>query len=455
MDYYYAFDDSLTFYSTNDYIRASNFGMSWQHEADWKPHLKANFKMAASTYNNEYAFRWNNQRDSAFIYRYNTSNLMQDLSMHLNVKWDMDEHKSWTFGYHFNAQQSSLIYRDTHVLLKENNVFSRDTSILGLHTLYSAFSQQLNPKFWYTLGLRMNLFPIRNLYFTEPRASFTWKPLEINFSVKGSLARNWQFVFQIIDYTDLGAGEPLWALAKDSIPAQELWQWTLGASYETKSMLVDAEFYYKDGRNLTSRNLLVDRGFERPLSFEGKSVAYGVDLLFRKRLPPFSVWFAYSLGKVEQQFMELNNGLPYPARHDIRHQINFVNMLDLGKFDVSANLHFRTGTPYSIPDVELVPCPACTVDDFTYALSFEKLNTERLPNTVRVDVSATYAFGKKNRKWKMGLSFFNLLNRTNIIDKDFILDTPDPNEPQGTFELRELNRLAAGRAPNFFLQYEW
>ena len=454
LDYNFAYDDSLAFSSTNDYIRAHNFGMSWQHEADWKPNLKANFKVAASSYDNQYTFQWNNIRDSAFIYRYNTSNLMQDVSAQLKVNWQVDEHKKWAFGYHFSAQQSSLVYQDTQVLKMERNIFSQDTSVLGLHTFYSAFEHKLNPKFSYSVGFRLNL-STRRQYFTEPRASFRWQPLGNNLSVKGSMAHNWQFVFQIVDFTDLGAGEPLWALAKDSISAQELWQWTLGASYETNSLLVDAEFYYKDSRNLTSRNLLVDRGFERPLSFDGSSVAYGFDLLFRKRIPPYSVWFAYSYGQVEQKFPELNSGLPYPARHDIRHQINFVNMLDLGKFDLSVNLHFRTGTPYSIPNVEQVPCPNCTVDNFTHELSFEKLNTERLPNTLRLDASATYAFGKKNRKWKIGLSFFNLLNRTNIIDKDFVLDTPDPDEPQAGYKLQELNRLAAGRAPNFFLQYEW
>ncbi|MEZ4953178.1 MAG: TonB-dependent receptor plug domain-containing protein [Saprospiraceae bacterium] len=455
LDYYYAFDDSLTFTSTKDLINASNFGISWQHSADWKPNLKAQFKMAASAFNNEYTFRWNDEPDSIFIYQYNTTNLLQDFSTQMNVDWTMDESKKWTFGYHFTAQQSNLVYRDTHVLKKELNVFSQDTSVLGLHTFYSAFDHQLNKQFRYTIGLRLNLFPSRNLYFTEPRASFVWRPLGNEFSLKGSMARNWQFVFQIVDFTDLGAGEPLWALAKDSIPAQELWQWTFGAGYETKSMLIDAELYYKDSRNLTSRNLLVDRGFERPLSFDGSSVAYGFDFLFRKRIPPYSIWLAYSFGQVEQKFPELNSGITYPARHDIRHQVNFVNMLDLGKFDLSANLHFRTGTPYSIPTVVQVPCPDCTVDNYTHELSFDKLNTERLPSTLRVDVSATYSFGKKNRKWKMGLSFFNLLNRTNIIDKDFVLDTPDPDEPQADYKLQELNRLAAGRAPNFFLQYEW
>ena len=151
----------------------------------------------------------------------------------------------------------------------------------------------------------------------------------------------------------------------------------------------------------------------------------------------------------------MNNGRTYPARHDIRHQINWVHTLEKGRWDFSANFHFRTGTPYSIPDVEQVPCPQCTSSDFTHTLSFERLNTERLPNTIRIDVSSTYSFGKKNKKWKLGFSVLNLFNRENLIDKDFVLETPNLDQPQEGFQLKEFNRFAAGTAPNLFVQYEW
>ena len=456
LDYFYSFDNDTTFSSTNDFIRAQNIGMSWQHTAQWKPHLKASFTMAASAYVNDYTYRYSSERDSAFIYRYQTSNLMQDFSNNFNVGWQLDTNKHLLMGYHLNVQRSDLVYQDTHVLKREKNVFSRDTAVLGTHTLYASYNHQLNKKFQYSLGLRLNLFPLRKELYSESRAGFVWKPLaNDNFSIKGSMSNNWQFVFQIVDFTDLGAGEPLWALAKDSIPPQETAQFAIGASYETKSMLIDAEFYLKKSDNLTSRNLLVDRGFEKPLSFDGSSTAYGFDFLFRKRIPPYSMWFAYSFGKVDQQFPELNSGLPYPARHDIRHQVNWVHTLKAGKWDFSANLHFRTGTPYSIPSVEPVPCGNCTVDNFIHVLSFDRLNTERLPSTVRLDISSTYSFGKKNKHWKMGISFFNLLNRTNLIDKDFVLETPRLDEPQADYKLQEFNRLAAGIAPNLFVHYEW
>ncbi len=456
LDYRFAYDDSLSFFETNDVIEASNFGFSWQHLATWSPRLKVKYKVALSTYNNNYSFQWNEDvRERLFIQKYNTTNVLGDLSVQLHHTLDVADKGNVSFGYHLSAQQAFLEFSDTNAITKEANVWTEDTTSIGLHTFYASFNSDQNEKFSYSLGLRMNIFPLRGIYYYEPRASFNWRPLWDGFSVKGSVGRNWQFAFQVIDFGDLGVGEPLWALAKEEIPAQELWQLTLGLQYEKRSMLVDAEFYWKDSRNLTSLNLRVDRGYERPWSFDGTSTAKGFDFLIRKRWPPYSIWFAYSLGSVDLQFPELNNGLPYPARHDIRHQLNWVNMLSINRWDVSANLHFRTGSPYSIPEVEQVPCEECSVSDFTYALNFDDLNAARLPNTIRLDVSATYSFGRKTRDWKLGLAFYNLLNRQNILDKDFLLETPPFDQPQSGFDLQELDRLAAGVAPNFFVQYEW
>jgi outer membrane receptor protein involved in Fe transport len=199
----------------------------------------------------------------------------------------------------------------------------------------------------------------------------------------------------------------------------------------------------------------VDRGFERPLAYDGESTATGFDLLIRKRLPPYSLWLAYSLAEVKQTFPQLNGGLPYPARHDIRHRLNWVNMLSLKHWDFAANLALRSGSPYSRPQVVKTPCADCTMDSLTYALDFEKLNNLRLPGSVRVDLSATYKWAKKRSTGKAGLAVYNLLNRKNFLDKDFLLNTPPYDEPQSSFDLQELGRLAAGITPSFFVLVEW
>ncbi|HHM21112.1 MAG TPA: hypothetical protein ENJ20_03715 [Bacteroidetes bacterium] len=454
--YRFAYDDGEDFYETIDLVNTGNIGLSWQHRADWSPVLKAKYTFAYSNFHNAYTFRWNEQdRERPFAYRYQTDNTMADLSARLHHQWQVSDRHRMSFGYNFSAQEAWLVYRDTDAITTRANIWEQDTTRNLLHTFYATFDYDVTDKLNLSLGIRENHLPQRNLYYSEPRISFSWRPLWEGFSVNGGMGRYWQFVFQILDFGDLGIGEPLWYITSEDLPAQELWQWTLGLRHEKKSLLIDLEFYHKNSRNLTSLNLRVDKGFDRPWSFDGMATASGMDLLIRKRIPPYSLWFAYSIGKVYQQFPELNNGLPYPARHDIRHQFNWVNMLSLGKWNLSANLHFHTGTPFSIPTVVRVECPDCTADSTTFSLAFNQLNNTRLPHSVRLDVSATYSFGKKNRKWKTGLSFFNLLNRKNLLGKDFLLNTPSFDQPQTSFNLQKLNRLDSGIAPNFFLHYQW
>ena len=462
LNYRFAYDDSTYFSETEDVINASNFGMSWQHQAQWSPRFNIKYKVALSSFKNDYTFRWNEaDRQRPFIYRWETANSMGDFSAHFHHDWQVSDRYRTSFGYQLSVQEATMVYRDTNAVKLEGNLLANDTVRNGLHTFYAEFAGQPSKKFGFTLGLRENFLPLRGLSYSEPRAGFTWLPFgpkpedEGKFTVKGGMGRYWQFVFQIIDFGDLGVGEPLWAITDETLPAQELWQWTLGFSVEKKSMLLDAEFYRKDSRNLTSLNLRVDRGFERPWSFDGESAATGFDFLLRKRFHRYSTWIAYSLGKVTMTFPELNGGLPYPARHDIRHRLNFVHMVSLKKWELAANFHLRSGTPYSIPGVVQAPCNGCTADSLTWALDFEKLNTARLPAVSRLDLSITYKWQKVKNSGKIGLSIYNLYNRSNLLDKDFLLETPPPDEPQTDYKLQEINRLAARATPSFFILLQW
>ncbi len=460
LDYRFAYDDSTYFTETEDIIAASNFGMSWQHSADWSPVFKIKYNAAVSAYKNDYTFIWNEEdRQRPFIYRYTTNNTMDEFNINLHHDWQVSSQHRMSFGYQFKAQEASLVFRDTNAVSLEGNLWANDTVRTGLHTIYAEFAYQATKKLDFTLGVRENHFPARGLYYSEPRASFNWFPFgkneSGNFRLKGGLGRYWQFVFQIIDFGDLGVGEPLWALSDDYIPAQELWQTTFGLSVESKTALLDIEFYRKNNHNLTSRNLRLENSFDRGWNFDGESTATGIDFLLRKRWQGFSTWLAYSLGEVTMQFPELNGGQPFPARHDIRHRVNWVNTLSWKKWEFAANLNLRSGTPYSIPSVVQVPCPDCTADSLTYALRFDRLNAARLPGSVRLDLSATWKWKKNRSHGKAGLAIYNFLNRRNLLDKDYLLETPALDQPQSSYNLKELYRLSAGATPSVFWMVEW
>lgn len=456
LDYTFSYDDSLDFAETFDQVTAANFGLSWRHSAEWGPRFRVKYTFALSAYDNQVLFRWNeDDRDRPFIYRSLSNNTMTDFQTQLHHSWDAGKGQTISFGFHGSQLNSEIILQDSNSVEETANLFIADTSSADLQTLYLEYRFDRGEKWAFSLGLRQNRFASKALSFPEPRANISWRPFGPKFSVNGSYGRYWQFVFQIVDFNELGVSEPLWAVAENADRPQELTQTTLGIRYETSSLLLDIEAYRKDSRNLTTLNLQLDPGQERPLAFDGQSTAVGLDFLLRKRWRPYSIWLAYSLGDVEQRYPDLLDNRPYPARHDVRHRINFVNMLSFRRWDFSANFHFRTGTPYSVPEVVQVACPSCTADTQTNELQYNELNNFRLPNIYRLDVSTSYKFGKEGSRGKIGLAIYNLLDRTNLLDRNTLLENPPLDEPQEDYELNDLTRVAGGITPNFFIRLEW
>ncbi len=459
LDYYFAYDDSTNYSLTGDVINAQNTGLSWQHKAIWSPRFKVNYRAALSAFTNSYVFTWNAyDRNRPFIFRYNTDNQMNEFSVNFHHDWQASERHRMSFGYQFNTQEAGVTYRDTNTVELTGNLYWQDTVRSAQHTLYAEFDYQPTDRFDFLLGVRATHFPARGLYYSEPRASFNWFPFgkkpSGSFRVKGGVGRYWQFVFQILDFGDLGVGEPLWGLADDYIPAQALWQQTIGFSKETKTSLIDVEVYRKRNRNLTTANLLLEGSLGTDF-FDGQSTATGIDFLLRKRWHNYSLWLAYSLGKVEMRFPELNKGLSYPARHDIRNRINWVNTYSLKKWEFAANLHLRSGIPYSsTPSIIELPCTTCS-DGIDYKLYFERLNTNRLEGIARLDLSATWKWEKRRNHGKLGLAIYNATNRRNLLDKDYLIQSPPDDRPDDPHMVRELFRYAAGITPSFFVISQW
>ena len=455
-DYRFSFDDGTDLAATHDHLSTGNLGMSWQHKARWSENFDVDYQVATSAYQNQYFFEWNNNRDLPYTFRWSTENRMSDFQARFHHNWQVAPNHRFSFGYQLTGQKASLLYADTNAVQGLGHVFLDDTTSQVLHTFYGEFAYQPSENWEFTLGVRENHLPSRGIYYSEPRIAFKWRPFGEHFTFKGGAGRYWQFVFQIQQFGALGVGEPLWALATEEIPAQELWQWNLGASWQTTSMLLDVDFYLRKNHNLTSLNLELDSGVEKPWVFDGSSDAIGLDVLFRKRWHKYSLWFAWSAGKVTERFSSLNNGNDFPAPHDIRHNLDLIHMFKWKRWDLSLNLHFNSGRPYSQPVPEQVPCPSCTVSPYTWELHYPTLNQRRLPASMRFDVGSSYRFqGRRRMRGKAGLAIYNLFNNRQILDRDFVIETPPTNQPQDDYNIQTLTRRASGAIPNLFVQFEW
>ncbi|MCC6724461.1 MAG: TonB-dependent receptor [Saprospiraceae bacterium] len=463
LDYAFTYDDSINYRSTKDVVDAKNTGLSWQHKAVWSPKFKVHYRAALSGFTNSVSFFYNaDDRNRPYAYYYSSNNQMTEFSANFHHDWQVNERHRMSFGYQLNAQEASVIYRDTNAVEKVGNLYWRDTVRTAVHTFYAEFAYQPTERLDFTLGVRENNFPSRNLYYSEPRLSFNWFPFGkmadsqgTTFRVKGGLGRYWQFVFQTLEKGDLGVGEPFWVLADEQTPPIELWQTTIGVSWESKTWLIDLEAYGKQNRNLTSQNLQFEQGIDQFYTHDGISKANGIDFLFRKRFRNYSTWLSLSLSSVDMQFSELNGGKVFRARHDVPRRLNWVNTYSYKKWEFSANLHLRSGTPYSAtPEIVQVACSNCE-SGIDHKLYFPSLNTQRLPDVFRLDLSATWKWQKNNNHGKIGLTIYNATDSRILLDKDYLLQSPPANQPEAPYTVREIFRFAAGATPSIFVISQW
>ncbi len=150
--------------------------------------------------------------------------------------------------------------------------------------------------------------------------------------------------------------------------------------------------------------------------------AYGIDFLLKYNDKNHSVWFTYSLGKIDR-----NDGIQiYPAGFDRRHNINFLYNYAFGKeksWEFSTRWNFGTGFPFTqtqgffnnntfsggLDDDYL------TSNDNLTVIYAEERNGGRLPTFHRLDMSLkkSFKFGKYTRL-EITAAVTNVYNRNNI-----------------------------------------
>jgi hypothetical protein len=184
------------------------------------------------------------------------------------------------------------------------------------------------------------------------------------------------------------------------------------------------ELYYKRMQNVidykNGADLQINPTVEALLLY-GTARSYGAELLFRKRAGRLSGWIAYTLSKTEEQFDQINNGNPFPARQDRTHDVSIVLIYNYNSdWNFSATWVYNTGNAVTFPsgnywlDGRLVPY-------------YTERNGYRMPAYHRLDLSATWTLGTHSN---LNFSLYNAYNRLNPYAINFQQDPNDPNKTQ-------------------------
>lgn len=326
-------------------------------------------------------------RQDSVVFEPNNSQLKyaRELAAYVQDDWDINEKLKLNYGLRWSGFQQTGPY--TRYVTDDNG--NRLDS-----TVYRR-GQQL--KFYHGL---------------EPRATLRYNINESS-SFKAAITRNRQYI-HLVSNSGTTLPTDVWVPSTFRVKPQLSWQYAAGyfrnfndnaweTSVELYFKTMDNQIEYREGYTPSIRDP------EEEFVF-GKGWSYGAEFFINKTKGKFTGWIGYTLAWSWRKFEALNNGRPYPAKFDRRHDLSVVGLYELNpKWKFSAVFVYATGNATSLPEKFYLVEGVLTQQ-------FSAINQYRLAPYHRLDLSATYAPpNKKQKKVNSSWSFsvYNAYSRQN------------------------------------------
>ncbi len=289
----------------------------------------------------------------------------------------------------------------------------------------------INDIFKVNAGLHFSAFEVENIFYPSLQPRISGRALlGDNLSVKLGYAYMSQYM-HLLSTTSVSLPTDLWVPSTKRIKPMTAQQVAAGINY-TIPMIVDlsVEGYYKHMNNIIEYRDGVTTfgstaGWE-DLVCIGDGWTYGVEFLAQRTFGRLTGWLAYTWSRTTHLFnrpgQELNNGNPFPAKYDRRHDFSIVLTYKFTDWcDASATWVFCTGNTATLA---MQKYPVASDDPDAYdgnsnlsnTLSYvSSRNNFRMPNYHRADISVNFhrKFKRKNCHRTINVSVYNLYNKQN------------------------------------------
>jgi len=246
----------------------------------------------------------------------------------------------------------------------------------------------------------------------EPRITIRYQ-LNTMASIKASYTKNFQFI-HLGSLPSVSLPTDVWVPSSHNLKPQSGDQYSLGYFRNFNNNMFESyiQIYYKQmNHQIEFKKGVLNSAFEQNFYgniAKGRGYAYGTEFYTEKTKGHITGWVSYTLSRTIKKFKEINNGNPFPAKHDRIHDFSIVAKYQPdNKWTFSCNFIFCTGEAVTLPTYRYL------IDGFIIN-EFTKRNAYRMKNYHRLDISITYIL-KKNAKFNSSLtcSIYNVYNRKN------------------------------------------
>ncbi|MBO3697483.1 TonB-dependent receptor [Roseivirga sp. E12] len=429
----------------DDFNFDGNFGFDWGNRTAtfrwnhlFNDKLFSNTSLIASSF--DYGLGSQEQSDG-FQWDSNLEeySFKQDLNYFFNPRLTMD------FGYHLTYRK----FAPGKIVPSEESIFKTvelQNEYALDHALYLSLQHQVSDKLTFEYGARLSVFqnigentvytyldkldntnPIRtdSTHYGSFENIKTYVNFEPRFSARyilnneSSLKASYNRMVQNTHLISSGT-VPLpfntWAPSSTYLKPQIADQFALGyfRNFNDNRFEFSMEAFYKDISNVTDFADNARIFFNQDLSTEfrqGKSEAYGLELMLQKKKGALTGFIAYTLSRVNRTVPGVNQGRSFLANYDRRHNLNVVGTYDYNdKWTFGGSFTYGTGRPTTLPS------GSYEFGDGQIADIITERNGFKLPDFHRVDLSATLVPRKnKDKKYETSwvFSLYNVYSRKN------------------------------------------
>lgn len=261
-------------------------------------------------------------------------------------------------------------------------------------------------------GLRFSIFKNSDVwYYPEPRIM-----LSLPISMNGRIWASYNFMVQYLHLapqSNMSFATDFYISSSKSIPPQTSHNLALGYSDKLNNLRYSIELYYRymDGvieYNTSILEVLTNSHSRNTSIYSGIGESYGIESNIGYTINGVDLQLNYTLSRSVRQFKEINNGNPFSANSDRRHNLSFLaTWQPTPRWSLSATFVYATGAPYTATT-------GVYISGNAFLKEYGAYNGGKLPDLHHLDLSATYWFKhSKQRRSGINISIYNIYAHKN------------------------------------------
>ena len=285
-------------------------------------------------------------------------------------------------------------------------------------TLFVEDDWNINDAFKVNSGVNLTGFAVQGRFYPslQPRLSGRWM-LSDDLSVKAGYSFMTQYMHQLSN-SSISLPTDLWVPVTARIEPMYAHQVAAGLFYNLRGLVdLSVEAYYKRMENMLEYRdgasfFGSSAGWEDKVCM-GDGWSYGIELLAQRTVGDVTGWIGYTWSRTMRLFdregQSLNNGEPFPAKYDRRHDLSIMISYKPSKeFDCSATWVFSSGNVGTLAMQEYTDPETGNMVSYV-----ESRNNFRLPAYHRLDLGVNFHKIKKRGVRTWSISVYNAYNRKN------------------------------------------